>query len=1064
MPLFSKCHIFFALLFFYTSNIGAQGKLWGVTSSGGTDGFGVIFSTSTDGTEIISNYNFKGINARSPMGSLTLCSNGKFYGMAWAGGVNNLGVLFEYDLTSNLFTNRIDFDGLHKGSHPMGSLTLSSSGMLYGMTSNGGVNNKGVLFEFDPSSNSFTKKIDFDGIAKGSYPRGNVTIISNGKIFGMTSMGGVNDVGIIFEFDPSTNSYTKRVDFDGATKGSNPFGSLTLGNNGNLYGMTNKGGVKGGTVGSGVLFEYNPNTNAFVKRFDFGLDFTVNASAGPHGSLTMGSNGKFYGMTYYGGANFKGILFEYDPTTNAFNKKIDFNGTNGGMPYGSLTLGSNGKLYGMTSYGGKGSGALFEYDPVTNSLTKSVDFDGLTTGSYPYGDLAKSNDGKFYGMTNGGGTLNIGVLFEYDLPNNSFIKKVDFGSAASGGAPFGNLTEGINGKLYGMASVGLDSLGVLFEYDPVGNIYSKKIDFGGLKGISPTGNLIDGGNGNLFGMTYSGGINDQGVLFEYNPRNSSFTKKIDFDGTTTGSNPIGNLVINSNGKFYGITSFGGANGNGILFEYDQTTNSIVKKIDFDVNFNSSGGLTSVNNGKFYGTSYFGGSNNYGVLFEYDPTNNTLTKKLDFDGTTKGGHPNGSFVIGSNGKIYGTTTYGGANYMGVLFEYDATSNSLTKKVDFDGVAKGSNPSGNLTLSSNGKLFGITSNGGANDKGVMFEFDPNTNSFIKKVDFDGTNNGSRPYGGLLLLKVRPDISWNNPKDVVYGTALSNTQLNATSNVEGAFVYTPASGTVLNAGNQDLSVTFIPTDLINYSTITKKVTLNVTKANQVITFSDISDKQLPNAPFILSATVSSFLPVTFSTTSTKITLSENQVTILDAGKASIVASQPGNGNYNAATSVTREFCIKPAKPSVTATFVSGTAKLTSNAANGNQWYLNGAVITGATNNSYTATSAGTYKAQVTIDNCLSDFSNDVPVVITGDLPNGNASVSLYPNPTAGILFIAGLEPETNECSIVDLLGRPIIMNLEKSGDQHRLTTESLVDGVYMLRVKQSNSLLQLKFVKKN
>jgi hypothetical protein len=203
---------------------------------------------------------------------------------------------------------------------------------------------------------------------------------------------------------------------------------------------------------------------------------------------------------------------------------------------------------------------------------------------------------------------------------------------------------------------------------------------------------------------------------------------------------------------------------------------------------------------------------------------------------------------------------------------------------------------------------------------------------------------------------------------------------------------------------------------------------------------------------------------TPNSKITISGNQITLVSAGKASIVASQVGNGNYNAATSVTREFCIKPTKPSVTVAFASGAATLTSNAANGNQWYFNGAAITGATNNSYTATNAGTYKVQVTIDNCLSDFSNDTPVVITGDLTKGNASISLYPNPTAGILFIAGLEPETNECSIVDLLGRPIMMNLEKSGDLHRLTTESLADGVYMLNVKQSSSVLQLKFVKKN
>lgn len=241
-------------------------------------------------------------------------------------------------------------------------------------------------------------------------------------------------------------------------------------------------------------------------------------------------------------------------------------------------------------------------------------------------------------------------------------------------------------------------------------------------------------------------------------------------------------------------------------------------------------------------------------------------------------------------------------------------------------------------------------------------------------------------------------------------------------------------------------------------------VTKENQTITFPVIADKNLGDASFTLALpTATSGLAVTV-TPNSKITISGNQITLVSAGKASIIASQAGNGNYKAAPSVTREFCIKPAKPSVTVAFASGAATLTSNAANGNQWYFNGAAITGATNNSYTATNAGTYKVQVTIDNCLSDFSNDTPVVITGDLTKGNASISLYPNPTAGILFIAGLEPETNECSIVDLLGRPIMMNLEKSGDLHRLTTESLADGVYMLNVKQSSSVLQLKFVKKN
>jgi hypothetical protein len=273
-----------------------------------------------------------------------------------------------------------------------------------------------------------------------------------------------------------------------------------------------------------------------------------------------------------------------------------------------------------------------------------------------------------------------------------------------------------------------------------------------------------------------------------------------------------------------------------------------------------------------------------------------------------------------------------------------------------------------------------------------------------------------------------------------------------------------TILKAGN--VNITAIQTGDNSYNAAPSEVQpLVINKANQQIIFAAISEKQFGDVPFALNANTTSGLPITFTAlTSNKVTIANNQATIVAGGRVIIVASQPGNANYNAAASVSQTFCIKPAKPTISVSLASGNVTLTSSASGGYKWFLNGALIPNANGQSYIATLAGTYKVQVNLDDCLSDLSNDVPVVITGDLPTGNAFISLYPNPTAGILFIAGLEPETNECSIVDLLGRPIIMNLEKSGDQHRLTTESLVDGVYMLRVKQSNSLLQLKFVKKN
>ena len=76
-------------------------------------------------------------------------------------------------------------------------------------------------------------------------------------------------------------------------------------------------------------------------------------------------------------------------------------------------------------------------------------------------------------------------------------------------------------------------------------------------------------------------------------------------------------------------------------------------------------------------------------------------------------------------------------------------------------------------------------------------------------------------INVLKATPTITWSTPADITYGTALSATQLNATANVPGTFVYSPAAGTVLTPGAaQTLSVTFTPTDAANYTTATTTV----------------------------------------------------------------------------------------------------------------------------------------------------------------------------------------------------------------------------------------------------
>jgi uncharacterized repeat protein (TIGR03803 family) len=413
-------------------------------------------------------------------------------------------------------------------------------------------------------------------------------------------------------------------------------------------------------------------------------------------------------------------------------------------PYGSLMFASDQKLYGMVNQGGKNNlGALFEYDPATETYIIKVNFAGVTNGRNPNSTLMQASNGKLYGMANGG-TNDLGVLFEFDPVTSTYVKIIDFAGTTNGQNPQGALLESVNGKLYGMTiQGGANGMGVLFEYDPSTTTFAKKIDFAGTtNGSNPYGSLMQASDGRIYGMTNLGGANGKGVLFAYDTLTETITKKIDFDGTTNGGNPFGTLVQALNGLIYGVTSGGGSGSVGVLFEYNPTTESFVKRLDFTGVSNGSnprGSLILASNGKLYGMTYDGGEYGKGVLFEFEPESNTYLKRFDFDNTINGTNPYSSLMLASNGRIYGTTLNGGTNNMGILFEYDPATDRYIKKIDFTGT-NGRYAYGTPMQASNDKIYGMTLGGGSSGVGILYEYDIITNSFIKKVDFTGTNGSS------------------------------------------------------------------------------------------------------------------------------------------------------------------------------------------------------------------------------------------------------------------------------------------------------------------------------------
>ena len=109
-------------------------------------------------------------------------------------------------------------------------------------------------------------------------------------------------------------------------------------------------------------------------------------------------------------------------------------------------------------------------------------------------------------------------------------------------------------------------------------------------------------------------------------------------------------------------------------------------------------------------------------------------------------------------------------------------------------------------------------------------------------------------LVISKATPVITWNNPADITYGTALTAVQLTATANVAGTFVYTPGAGSVLNAGNaQNLHVDFTPTDTTNYNNASKDVAINVLKADTTTAVNSSANPSVQGQPVTFTATVS-------------------------------------------------------------------------------------------------------------------------------------------------------------------------------------------------------------------
>lgn len=252
------------------------------------------------------------------------------------------------------------------GSSPEAPVVFDREGNLYGTTTGGGTSNAGTVFEMQYSNGSWTESIlySFNGGSDGQYP-GNLTLES-GTIYGTTSDGGKNDVGIVFELTNSGGVWTETIlhNFTGYGDGGYPTGTLIVSEKGDIYGSTAAGAGGGCYNGCGAVYKLTPEAGSHWKETI--LQRFKNSHGGPATSPTLmfGHDGDLYGITEHGGKANGGTVFEFSPNwdgTWVESVLYTFMYSRSGSDPNSLILGA-GKLYGTTLGGGTGdsSGVVFQ--------------------------------------------------------------------------------------------------------------------------------------------------------------------------------------------------------------------------------------------------------------------------------------------------------------------------------------------------------------------------------------------------------------------------------------------------------------------------------------------------------------------------------------------------------------------------------------------------------------------------------------------------------------------------------------------------------------------------------
>lgn len=446
---------------------------------------------------------------------------------------------------AQMFKSLFSFDGTD-GSYPYTVLIQATDGNLYGTTISGGAANNGTVFKVTPS-----------GLVTLT-PLGNPNPLiqaTDGNLYGTTNLGGSIGGGTVFRLTLKGELTTiyNFCTLSGCVDGFGPAAALVEGIDGNFYGTTEEGG----TYDLGTVFKVTP-AGQLTTLYSFGEKF--NDGTYPVTPLVLGTDGNFYGTTSRDLINNAGTVFKVT-TAGVMTRLYTFcsqsNCHDGLAPY-ALAQGTDGNFYGPTFYGGAnndalclvGCGTIFQISPAgkLKTLYSFCSQSGCSDGANPEAALVPGTDGDFYGTTTFGGNdtcndVTCGTIFK--MTASGTLTTLHSFAGPDGGYPF-QMVQDTNGTFYGTTYDGGSSTSCGIG---CGTIFSLSTGLGRfVTFIQAAGRVSQ--NALILGQAFNGAtsVSFNGIPATFTVRRDTFLTATIPTGATTGyvtvTTPQGTLTSN----------------------------------------------------------------------------------------------------------------------------------------------------------------------------------------------------------------------------------------------------------------------------------------------------------------------------------------------------------------------------------------------------------------------------------------------------------------------------------------------------------------------------------------